>query len=65
MAETSHLTLRAHPDLLAAVERRADVEDTTVSDVVRRAVVEYLDAAGEGRPKAHPARRDREAAGRV
>lgn len=57
MAETSHLTVRTHPELLAALDRVAEELDTTVSDVVRRALVEHVEALGLGRPRAHPPRR--------
>jgi hypothetical protein len=57
MAETPHLTVRAHPDLLAALDRQAEAEDTTLSDLTRRALVEYLDARGGGRPRSHPVAR--------
>ena len=62
MAETPHLTVRTHPDLMAALDRAAEAGDTTVSDVVRRAIVEHLDAMGLGRPRAHPLRRSETAA---
>jgi predicted transcriptional regulator len=57
MAET--MTFRATPDLLEAVEKAAAELDTSASDVVRRAVVEYLDDLGAGRIAAYPARRAR------
>lgn len=57
MAETPHLTVRAHPELLAALDRVAEETDSTLSDVVRAALVQYVDSLGHGRPRAHPARR--------
>ena len=66
MAETPHLTVRTHPELLEALDRVAEAEDTSVSEVVRRFLVDALDAAGEGRPRAHPPRRkEREGLSRV
>lgn len=61
MAETPHLTVRTHPELLAELDRLADAEDTTVSAIVRRALVEHLEGLGLGRFRANPPRR-REAA---
>lgn len=51
------MTFRANHELLAAVERAAVELDTSASDVVRRAVVEYLDDLGAGRLAAYPSRR--------
>jgi predicted transcriptional regulator len=52
MAET--LSFRAHPDLLATVDRAAHDLDTSVSALVRDAVAEYLEARGYERPKVYP-----------
>ena len=37
------LTLRLDPDLLGKVEKRAELEYTTVSSLIKRALVHYLD----------------------
>ena len=50
------VTFRAHPDLVATLDRAATELDTSVSELVRRALADYLDAHGYGRPATHPAR---------
>jgi hypothetical protein len=62
MAESPFITVRTHPDLMAALDRVAEETDTTLSDVVRAALVQYLDSLGHGRPRAHPPRRRETAA---
>ncbi len=42
-------SIRLEPALQAEMSRRAAAEDTTVSDVIRRALREYLKAHGSAR----------------
>lgn len=59
MAKPSFLlNFRVTPEVAEAIARRAHTEDVSRSDLLRRAVVEYLEAHGEGRLRAHPLNRE-------
>lgn len=44
-APSEVVPVRLDPDLRDAVEERADADDTTVSEVIRRAIRSFLDVA--------------------
>lgn len=59
MSESTTINFRAHPDLMRALCRMADDTDRSLSEILRRASADYLQANGYDRPVTHPRKRNR------